>query len=366
MNTPSARRAWTVLAVTIVATVVAMLVDKAVFTALNAPDVYATDMGRLLRIMGFAGTWLALALAVGLTTADDAASRAVARRRGWLLFWSPMLSGAIAELLKIVVRRQRPEINAGDYGFRAWGERTWNGAGLSFPSSHTAVAFGGAAMLAQLFPRARWIGYLLAAGCGLTRIFARAHFLSDVVFAAGLGWLVSWALWKKFALRPVPLAVLVATLAPLLLAPGELDAQNAETQAARPDRPCGYAACALNVVPVWNGLAIVRGEAETHVATLGFFWPGSLAGVFTGNDTAVQLGRQATATRTIAALLTDVGIALMAAGALRASGDAGADQTARVFLGVGAVSLGISAPLQFRADGLMTRATWHYNSRFAR
>lgn len=195
----SARSAYVALAVTLAATAVATLMDRTLYTYLNAPEVYDKDFGRLLRIMGFAGTWVALALAVGRTNAGDDASRIAARRRGWLLFWSPMLAGAIAEILKIVVRRQRPELNDGAYGFRPWDERTWSGAGLAFPSSHTAVAFGGAAMLARLFPRARWVGYALAAGCGLTRVFARAHFLSDTVFAAGLGWLVSWMLWRKFA-----------------------------------------------------------------------------------------------------------------------------------------------------------------------
>jgi len=194
----SARSAYVALAVTIAATAVAMLADQTLYTYLHAPEVYDKDFGRLLRIMGFAGTWVAIALAVGLTHGGDDASRLAARRRGWLLFWSPMLAGALAEVLKIAVRRERPAMNDGTYGFRPWDERTWSGAGLAFPSSHTAVAFGGAFMLARLFPRARWVGYVLAAGCGLTRVFARAHFLSDTVFAAGLGWFASWMLWRKF------------------------------------------------------------------------------------------------------------------------------------------------------------------------
>lgn len=198
----SARSAWIALAVTVAATAAAMAVDATLYRYLHAPEVYDRDFGRLLRIMGFAGTWVALALAVGLTGDADPAARAVAKRRGWLLFWSPMLAGGLAELVKILVRRERPALNDGAYGFRPWDERTWSAAGLAFPSSHTAVAFGGAAMLARLFPRARWVGYALAAGCGITRVFARAHFLSDTVFAAGLGWLVSWALWRRFARQP--------------------------------------------------------------------------------------------------------------------------------------------------------------------
>jgi hypothetical protein len=48
------------------------------------------------------------------------------------------------------------------------------------------VAFAGAAALGRRFPRAAPILYGLAAGCGLTRVFAQAHFLSDEV-AAGFG-----------------------------------------------------------------------------------------------------------------------------------------------------------------------------------
>jgi membrane-associated phospholipid phosphatase len=197
----TARQAWIALGVTIAATAVAMLVDRTVFELFNAPKVYDKDFGRLLRVMGFAGTWVALALAVGLQHDGSERARRVARRRGWLVFWSPMLAGAVAEVMKVLVRRERPALNDGAYGFRPWDERTWSGAGLAFPSSHAAVAFGGAFMLARVFPRAKWVGILLAAGCGVTRIVARAHFVSDVAFAAGLGWLVSWWLWRGWAPR---------------------------------------------------------------------------------------------------------------------------------------------------------------------
>jgi len=195
----TARSGWVALGVTLAATALTFLVDKGVYDILHAPNVYDKDFGRLLRVMGFAGTWVALALAVGLAQGTDPTRRPRARRNAWLLFWSPMLAGGIAEVLKIVTRRERPGLNDGLYGFRPWDERTWSGAGLAFPSSHAAVAFGGAAMLARLFPRARWVGYTFAAGCAATRVFARAHFVSDVVLAAGIGWLVSWALWRRWA-----------------------------------------------------------------------------------------------------------------------------------------------------------------------
>jgi membrane-associated phospholipid phosphatase len=198
---PTTKSGWIALGVTLAATSVALLVDRTVYELFNAPGVYDKDLGKLLRVMGFAGTWLVLALAVGLQHDGTDAARTAARRRGWLLFWSPMLAGALAEVLKIVVRRERPGLNDGAYGFRPWDERTWSGAGLAFPSSHAAVAFGGAFILARIFPRAKWVGIALAVGCGITRIVARAHFVSDVVFAAGLGWLVSWWLWRGWRPR---------------------------------------------------------------------------------------------------------------------------------------------------------------------
>lgn len=194
----NARDAWIALGVTLVATALATFVDAAVYERIHNPGVYDRDWGRLLRVMGFAGTWVALAAAVRLHEGRTVAHRALAVRRAWLLFWSPVLAGGLAELLKLLVRRERPALHDGLYGFRPWDERTWNGAGLSFPSSHVAVAFGGAALLARLYPRARWVGYTLAAGCAATRVLARAHFVSDVVFAAGLGWLTAWLLVRRW------------------------------------------------------------------------------------------------------------------------------------------------------------------------
>ena len=65
---------------------------------------------------------------------------------------------------------------------------------MGLPSSHTLVAFAGAAALARVFPRARWVFYVLAGGCAITRVMANAHFLSDVTVAACLGVAVGWML----------------------------------------------------------------------------------------------------------------------------------------------------------------------------
>jgi membrane-associated phospholipid phosphatase len=68
---------------------------------------------------------------------------------------------------------------------------------MGLPSSHTLVAFAGAFALARLFPRARWVFYALAAGCGLTRVMATAHYLSDTVVAACVAWAVVAAVHQR-------------------------------------------------------------------------------------------------------------------------------------------------------------------------
>lgn len=192
------RALWRATGVALVAYLVASLADKAIFDALHDPKVYERDWGRLLRIVGFQGTWVALALAIGLHDAGATAPRAHPWRRAWLVVWSPAIAGALAEVLKIVFRRERPGLHDGLYGFRPWSDRPFGGAGLSLPSSHAAVAFGGAAMLAVLFPRARWVGWVLAAGCALSRLMAHAHFASDVVLGAFIGWVVAWVLARRW------------------------------------------------------------------------------------------------------------------------------------------------------------------------
>ncbi|MFM8517332.1 MAG: phosphatase PAP2 family protein, partial [Nevskiaceae bacterium] len=87
-----------------------------------------------------------------------------------------------------------PDAEQFGYAFRSFGDGPWSNRGMGMPSSHTLVAFAGAFALARLFPRARWVFYLLAAGCGLSRVMATAHYLSDTVVAASVAWGVVHAL----------------------------------------------------------------------------------------------------------------------------------------------------------------------------
>ncbi|MCE2941568.1 MAG: phosphatase PAP2 family protein [Gemmatimonadota bacterium] len=175
-----------VLAAAAVAAAIAL--DRWAFATLVSPGIYDRDLGRLLRVAGFLPTWLLASLAIGLHDRGAAVSLPWRGwRRGATVVAAAAVAGAAAEVLKLLVRRERPLDHAGAYVFRAWSDRPFSTAGLGMPSSHTLVAFGAAAALGELFPRTRWVWYGLAAGCGLSRVLAQAHFLSDVVVAAVVG-----------------------------------------------------------------------------------------------------------------------------------------------------------------------------------
>ena len=108
----------------------------------------------------------------------------------------PTVSGASAEVLKLVFRRLRPAETSPDYVFRPLLEDTWSNRGLGMPSSHMMVAMGAAVVLARLFPRTRWIWYPLAVGCGYTRILAGAHYASDVVVGGVAAWLIGTVIMR--------------------------------------------------------------------------------------------------------------------------------------------------------------------------
>jgi membrane-associated phospholipid phosphatase len=170
--------------------------------------IYDGDFGRMLRIVGFLTTWAIVSLALVLCDPSwrDSAQTRWRRWRGVLPFMSAVLAGLTGQGLKLLIRRERPEAHAGAYAFRSWFDHPLSGAGLGLPSSHGVVAFGALAMLAHMYPSARWVWFALAAGCAVTRVLARAHFLSDVTLAAIVGILVAsclWNWWRRQGTRSV-------------------------------------------------------------------------------------------------------------------------------------------------------------------
>jgi membrane-associated phospholipid phosphatase len=193
---PLVVRASVALAISLGFLVVPALGDQWAYAHLYHANLYERDWAMALRAAGTLYVWLPVALIIWLVQREQDAT--LAKRRVWLVIGSPVLAGLLCEVMKLLIRRERPNVAAGEWVFRAWGDQTFSSAGLATPSSHTMVAFGAATILARMYPRARWVFYVIAWGCGATRMLSHQHYLSDVTFGALLGWAVGWGLWIQW------------------------------------------------------------------------------------------------------------------------------------------------------------------------
>lgn len=162
----------------------------------------------------------------------------------------------------------------------------------------------------------------------------------------------------------------VALLAALPVAAQALHAQA--PAAVTHDTACSYERCALGIVPAWNGLAVVRGVDERQVTVLHFFIPRDVSQAIAGTDSSVVGATRARAEgyhafqlRRAAAGFTDGGALLVAVAGISALRAGHMRRQDAVIAGAGAAALAISVPLQFAADGALSRAVWWYNRRFA-
>jgi membrane-associated phospholipid phosphatase len=103
-------------------------------------------------------------------------------------------AGLMANVAKLVVLRLRPH----EFGFQGGVWTTfgrwfplWHGLSgeQSMPSGHTALAVGLALGLAWLYPRGRWLFLGMAVLVACQRMTGGAHYLSDTLVGASLGFL---------------------------------------------------------------------------------------------------------------------------------------------------------------------------------
>lgn len=147
------------------------------------------DWMEFFRAAGYWPTWLALALAVGLAGSKRGGGSERTRAAMGLAL-APALAGLLAEVMKVVIGRQRPIGNGvaeGAHVFKGFIERFTDPGNLALPSSHVACAFGGAAAAWMFWGRAGWVAVVLASGCGLSRMLLGAHFATDVYAGAIVG-----------------------------------------------------------------------------------------------------------------------------------------------------------------------------------
>lgn len=167
-------------------------------------DSIGTNMLELFKSFGFWGFWVLAAAALVMQDLPNQGLRgwqAVFRRAGFLL-GSALMSGLAAEILKIFIRRERPQGALFQHSiFRAWSGDVLRSNDLSTPSSHAAVAFGAAWALWFLFPRPKLVWFALACACSFSRVVEEAHLPGDIYIAAWLSFVVAYVLRRVLGIE---------------------------------------------------------------------------------------------------------------------------------------------------------------------
>ena len=232
---PAPMKAWqrvvfslSALAILAVVGVALHELDMPVARFVRSFDIEAVNYsGDLVAILGrgmvIAGAFLAVAL-VGWWFARD-------RLRALGLRGLVAIAGiaAATQLLKHLIGRPRPRFAHADEFVLS----PSLASGLdSFPSGHTANAFGAAAVIAWFVPALRVPAYVTAGLVGLSRVVRGSHFPTDVFAAAVLGVVIGslaaagWKRWREEVLPGllrvgVPVAVALFLIVWAVLHPAQ-------------------------------------------------------------------------------------------------------------------------------------------------
>jgi membrane-associated phospholipid phosphatase len=166
-----------------------------VFRYVDSHEARLAANGFTLLGTGWAATGLLASLALVAHRAGDVELlRASVGGLGGLV-----IAGLGGQIVKHVACRGRPKLLDGwgiDPGRPSTGEAGTffhtpclvDARYQSFPSGHATTAFAVAAALARAVPARRRVWVVVAGGVALSRVLLNAHFLSDVLSGALLGW----------------------------------------------------------------------------------------------------------------------------------------------------------------------------------
>ena len=110
------------------------------------------------------------------------------------------VAGILSQLAKHLFGRARPRLMDGPFHFDLFSIKA---SLASFPSGHSVTAFVTASALGLFMPRLRIPLYLIAIAVAFSRLILMAHYPSDVLGGAALGFGTTWFLSRAFARRRI-------------------------------------------------------------------------------------------------------------------------------------------------------------------
>lgn len=140
-----------------------------------------------------------LGLAIAIPPSMPRLSRGVlaaVTSRFLFLFWAIAAPGLFTTIVKRVIGRARPLVDAHDNPF-TYMPFAWHPDYASLPSGHAATAASVALAFGALWPRARPVLWLYALVIMFSRVVVMAHHPSDVIVGAAVG-AAGAALMRRF------------------------------------------------------------------------------------------------------------------------------------------------------------------------
>jgi len=196
---------WTIAALLAAIAISVLFIDRPLAAALTGIDPQIKAIAQRVTWFGRSPSYLvALAIAaLGLALIGRFAlsrrARVLARSWSWAaayLFLAIALSGIANDLVKLLIGRSRPMVDApGLHPF------SFSYDHESFPSGHAAVAFGLAFGAMALWPRWRWPLLAFGVAVAASRVALDVHYLGDVIGSVLVALLTVRCLTAFFARR---------------------------------------------------------------------------------------------------------------------------------------------------------------------
>ena len=195
---PQRRSTWAILAIAGGAAAAAHPLDDDANARLGGSDAAATFFapGKWIGAVYVQGGVAAGLYVVGrwaIPHTSDAPKTNKVSHLGFDMLRALAVSQALTQGMKVTIRRDRP-----------------TGECCAFPSGHSSASFATAAVLERHLGYRAWPTFLVASYVAMSRVHDNRHYVSDVIFGAGLGIATGWTVVGRhgrstYALTPVPI-----------------------------------------------------------------------------------------------------------------------------------------------------------------